>query len=64
MECPSCYDLFNETDKTPRNLPCGHTFVMILIFNIFINSKYMININCLYIVSILYWNVLTNENIH
>ena len=26
MECPSCYELFNEKNRIPRNLRCGHTF--------------------------------------
>ena len=24
--CPSCFEVFNEKDKIPRNLPCGHTY--------------------------------------
>jgi len=26
MECPSCYDIFDDKERTPRNLHCGHTF--------------------------------------
>ena len=26
MECPSCFDFFNEQERVPRNLQCGHTF--------------------------------------
>ena len=26
MECPSCYENFNENERVPRNLQCGHTF--------------------------------------
>ena len=26
MECPSCYELYDETTKIPRNLFCGHTY--------------------------------------
>ena len=26
MECPSCYESFDEKEKVPRNLQCGHTF--------------------------------------
>lgn len=26
MECPSCYENFDEEARVPRNLPCGHTF--------------------------------------
>ena len=24
--CPICYDIYNDKDKVPRILPCGHTF--------------------------------------
>ncbi len=26
MECPSCYESFDEKERVPRNLQCGHTF--------------------------------------
>jgi len=26
MECPSCYESFDDKDRVPRNLSCGHTF--------------------------------------
>ena len=26
MECPSCYDIYDDEEKIPRNLPCGHTY--------------------------------------
>lgn len=26
MECPSCYELYDEGERCPRNLPCGHTY--------------------------------------
>ena len=26
MECKSCYELFDEQQRVPRNLPCGHTY--------------------------------------
>lgn len=26
MECPACYNVFDEKKRTPRNLNCGHTF--------------------------------------
>lgn len=26
MECPMCYDIYDESLKVPRNLHCGHTY--------------------------------------
>ena len=26
MECPSCYEYFDDISRIPRNLNCGHTF--------------------------------------
>jgi hypothetical protein len=26
MECPMCYDIYDEIEKIPRNLHCGHTY--------------------------------------
>lgn len=26
MECPMCYELYNNELKIPRNLICGHTY--------------------------------------
>lgn len=26
MDCPSCFDLYDEEERCPRNLPCGHTY--------------------------------------
>ena len=26
MECPSCFELYNDGERCPRNLPCGHTY--------------------------------------
>lgn len=26
MECPMCYDIYDEGQKVPRNLHCGHTY--------------------------------------
>ena len=26
MDCPSCYEFFDDKDRVPRNLNCGHTF--------------------------------------
>jgi len=26
MECPNCYEVYDDKDKIPRNLPCGHTY--------------------------------------
>lgn len=26
MECPSCFDVYDEDVHIPRNLPCGHTY--------------------------------------
>jgi len=34
MECPSCYELFNEEKRIPRNLPCGHTYCQFCLENL------------------------------
>ena len=26
MECPSCLEIYDDRDRIPRNLPCGHTY--------------------------------------
>lgn len=26
MECPMCYELYDDEKKNPRNLSCGHTY--------------------------------------
>ena len=26
MECPMCYELYDDTERIPRNLNCGHTY--------------------------------------
>ena len=26
MECPSCYELYDDTVRIPRNITCGHTY--------------------------------------
>jgi hypothetical protein len=26
MECGSCYELYDEKQRIPRNLICGHTY--------------------------------------
>lgn len=26
MECPSCLEIYDEYQRIPRNLPCGHTY--------------------------------------
>ena len=25
-QCPSCFDIYDDTNKIPRNMPCGHTY--------------------------------------
>lgn len=34
MECPSCYESFDEKTRVPRNLHCGHTFCEECLLNI------------------------------
>lgn len=26
MECPNCFEVYDERERIPRNLPCGHTY--------------------------------------
>ena len=26
MECPMCYELYDDVEHIPRNLNCGHTY--------------------------------------
>jgi len=26
MECPNCYEVYDDKERIPRNLPCGHTY--------------------------------------
>ena len=32
INCPICYDQYNDKDKIPRILHCGHTFCQISTF--------------------------------
>lgn len=32
--CPICYDTYNDKDKIPRILPCGHTFCQICLLDL------------------------------
>lgn len=42
MDCKVCFESFNEGDRRPRNLPCGHTFCTGCINNVL---KFG-NVNC------------------
>ena len=28
MECPSCYQIYNDRKRVPKNLYCGHTYCL------------------------------------
>jgi uncharacterized protein YbaR (Trm112 family) len=34
INCPICYDTFNDKDKIPRILPCGHTFCQVCLLDL------------------------------
>ncbi|XP_037779497.1 uncharacterized protein LOC119576044 [Penaeus monodon] len=39
MDCKVCLDKFNEEDKRPRYIPCGHTFCSFCLSNLLKNSS-------------------------
>jgi len=40
MECRSCYEVFDEFKRIPRNLPCGHTYCEVCLDQVvFIKKK-------------------------
>ncbi|XP_042883048.1 uncharacterized protein LOC122260027 [Penaeus japonicus] len=39
MDCKVCLDKFNEEDKRPRYIPCGHTFCSFCLSNLFRNGS-------------------------
>ena len=34
INCPICYDQYNDKDKIPRILHCGHTFCQICLMDL------------------------------
>ena len=34
INCPICYDTYNDKDKIPRILHCGHTFCQICLMDL------------------------------
>eukprot|EP00826_Nyctotherus_ovalis_P065668 TRINITY_DN9657_c0_g1_i12.p1 TRINITY_DN9657_c0_g1~~TRINITY_DN9657_c0_g1_i12.p1 ORF type:complete len:123 (+),score=14.67 TRINITY_DN9657_c0_g1_i12:132-500(+) len=40
MECPSCYNIFDDKERTPRNLNCGHTFCESCLVQFQMNKHY------------------------
>lgn len=41
MECPSCYSIYEDPIKSPKNLPCGHTYCLECLRKIFDISKFL-----------------------
>lgn len=41
MECSSCYELYNEKERIPKNLPCGHTNCEMCLEKIYSLKGYM-----------------------
>ena len=41
MECPSCFVIYNDEAKTPKNLPCGHTYCLECLTKIFEMKQYL-----------------------
>lgn len=39
MECPSCYETYDEQKRIPRNLLCGHTFCEACLEQIYLIKK-------------------------
>lgn len=39
MECRSCYEVYDEKERIPRNLPCGHTYCQFCLNQILLMQK-------------------------
>lgn len=39
MECTSCFEVYDEEKKIPRNLPCGHTYCEVCLTAIYSKKK-------------------------
>ena len=41
MDCPSCYLVFNDRQRIPLNIPCGHTYCLECLLKIYDDKGYI-----------------------